>query len=67
MCWWGAALVLGPHVNAGMDPANNPKAWDRLQRAQRAASGVTEKEQVLHQGAGHTLRGESTGEPSAAR
>ncbi len=33
MCWWGAALVLGPHVNAGMDPANNPKAWDRLQRA----------------------------------
>ena len=24
MCWWGAALVLGPHVNAGMDPANNP-------------------------------------------
>lgn len=44
MCWWGAALVLGPHVNASMDPANNPKAWDRLQRAQRAASGVSEKE-----------------------
>ncbi len=44
MCWWGAALVLGPHVNAGMDPANNPKAWDRLQRAQRAASGATETE-----------------------
>src|SRR5262245_45716744 len=42
MCWWGAALVLGPHVNAGMDPANNPKAWDRLQRAQRAASGATD-------------------------
>ena len=20
MCWWGAALVLGPHVNSGMDP-----------------------------------------------
>ena len=37
MCWWGASLVLGPHVNAAMDPANNPKAWDRLQRAQRAA------------------------------
>src|SRR6187402_932465 len=28
MCWWGAALVLGPHVNSTMDPANNPKAWD---------------------------------------
>ena len=20
MCWWGASLVLGPHVNAAMDP-----------------------------------------------
>jgi tetratricopeptide (TPR) repeat protein len=47
MCWWGAALVLGPHVNAGMDPANSPKAWDRLQRAQRTASGATEKEQAF--------------------
>jgi tetratricopeptide (TPR) repeat protein len=47
MCWWGAALVLGPHVNAGMDPNNAPKAWDRLQRAQRTASGATEKEQAF--------------------
>jgi len=46
MCWWGAALVLGPHVNAAMDPANGPKAWDRLQRAERAADGATEKEQA---------------------
>ena len=49
MCWWGAALVLGPHVNAAMDPANNPKAWDRLQRAQRAASGASEKERAYIQ------------------
>jgi tetratricopeptide (TPR) repeat protein len=47
MCWWGAALVLGPHVNSGMDPANNPKAWDRLKRAERAAAGSTEKEQAF--------------------
>jgi tetratricopeptide (TPR) repeat protein len=47
MCWWGAALVLGPHVNAAMDPNNNPKAWDRLQRAQRTASGASEKEQAF--------------------
>ena len=33
MCWWGAALVLGPHVNAGMDPGNHAAAWERLQRA----------------------------------
>jgi tetratricopeptide (TPR) repeat protein len=47
MCWWGAALVLGPHVNASMSPDNNPKAWDRLQRAKRAAAGATEKEQAF--------------------
>ncbi len=47
MCWWGASLVLGPHVNAKMDPANNAKAWDRLQRAQAAADDATEKEQAF--------------------
>ncbi len=46
MCWWGAALVLGPHVNAAMDPASAPKAWDRLQRAQRAAEDASEKERA---------------------
>jgi len=47
MCWWGAALVLGPHVNAAMDPANNAKAWDRLQRAQAAADRATDKERAF--------------------
>ncbi|MEX0735602.1 MAG: hypothetical protein WD944_11105 [Steroidobacteraceae bacterium] len=47
MCWWGASLVLGPHVNSKMDPANNAKAWDRLQRAQRAADDATDKEQAF--------------------
>ena len=47
MCWWGASLVLGPHVNAAMDPANNPKAWDRLQRAQKTADKASEKEQAF--------------------
>ncbi len=37
MCWWGAALVLGPHVNAGMDPANNAAAWERIRAAQSLA------------------------------
>lgn len=45
MCWWGAALVLGPHVNGGMDPANNPLAWNRLQRALALAPGATKREQ----------------------
>lgn len=49
MCWWGAALVLGPHVNSAMDPANNPKAWDRLQRAQKLAAATDERERAYIQ------------------
>jgi tetratricopeptide (TPR) repeat protein len=46
MCWWGAALVLGPHVNSGMEPANNAKAWDRLQRAQKFGPEASERERA---------------------
>jgi tetratricopeptide (TPR) repeat protein len=45
MCWWGASLVLGPHVNAAMDPANNDKAWNRLQKAVNLASKASPREQ----------------------
>lgn len=47
MCWWGAALVLGPHVNAGMDPANNDRAWERLQKARALASRASPREQAF--------------------
>lgn len=47
MCWWGASLVLGPHVNATMDPADAPKAWQRLQRAIELAPGATPREQAF--------------------
>ncbi|QCO68069.2 hypothetical protein E5843_10370 [Luteimonas yindakuii] len=47
MCWWGAALVLGPHVNAGMDPASNARAWGRLQRAVTLAPSATPREQAF--------------------
>jgi tetratricopeptide (TPR) repeat protein len=46
MCWWGAALVLGPHVNAAMDPEITAVAWDRIQRAQAAAAKAPEREQA---------------------
>jgi len=47
MCWWGASLVLGPHVNAAMDPNNNAKAWERLQKAKLLAPGASEREQAF--------------------
>ena len=46
MCWWGAALVLGPHVNAGMDPSKNEAAWERLQAARRLAPAAEQWEQA---------------------
>ena len=46
MCWWGAALVLGPHVNAGMDPSKNEAAWERVQAARRFAPGAEQWEQA---------------------
>lgn len=45
MCWWGASLVLGPHVNAAMDPADGADAWQRLQRARELAPAASEREQ----------------------
>ena len=47
MCWWGAALVVGPHVNAGMDPKNNASAWSRLQKARELAPKASAREQAF--------------------
>ncbi|MDQ3172056.1 MAG: hypothetical protein M3Q55_18165, partial [Acidobacteriota bacterium] len=33
MAHWGQALVLGPNINSPMDPADEPKARDAIQRA----------------------------------
>jgi tetratricopeptide (TPR) repeat protein len=49
MCWWGASLVLGPHVNAAMDPQDNADAWARLQRAQALAPKASARERAFIQ------------------
>jgi tetratricopeptide (TPR) repeat protein len=33
ICYWGAAWVLGPNINAKMDSADAPRAWEHLQKA----------------------------------
>jgi tetratricopeptide (TPR) repeat protein len=33
MAYWGQAFVLGPNINAAMDPAAEPKALELLQKA----------------------------------
>lgn len=47
MAFWGQALSLGPHINAAMDDANVPKAWDALQSAIKLAGNATPREQAF--------------------
>lgn len=47
MCYWGSALVLGPNVNAGMEPGNAPRAHLLASRARELAADATEKERLL--------------------
>ena len=46
MCWWGAALVLGPNINAPMPPEANAPAYERLQAAIALAPDASEHEQA---------------------
>jgi tetratricopeptide (TPR) repeat protein len=47
MCWWGAALTMGPNYNMPMLADRAAAAWDALQRAQEAAAGASPVEQAL--------------------
>lgn len=44
MCWWGLALVLGPNINAPMEPENNAEAHQAVQRALRLSEGGDPRE-----------------------
>jgi len=47
MCFWGAALTLGPNYNMNMRPEAAQPAWDALQRARDLAPRATPVEQAL--------------------
>jgi tetratricopeptide (TPR) repeat protein len=46
MCWWGVALVLGPNINAPMDPAVAPEAYEASRKALALAEHASEKERA---------------------
>ena len=46
MCHWGIAFVLGPNINASMDPSMNAEAYAASRRALALAAGVTERERA---------------------
>jgi len=47
MCFWGAALVLGPNINVPMMPEANPPALDALARAVALEDKASPKERTL--------------------
>jgi tetratricopeptide (TPR) repeat protein len=49
LCYWGEALVLGPNINAPMDPSNAPIAYALVQKAVAVSHTATEKEKALIQ------------------
>jgi len=47
MCFWGEALVLGPNINAPMDPGANAPALSALAKAKALAGTASPREQAL--------------------
>jgi tetratricopeptide (TPR) repeat protein len=47
MCWWGAALVLGPNYNSPMSPEDVRDAWEFTRKAEEAAARASAPERAL--------------------
>jgi predicted Zn-dependent protease len=46
IAYWGQALVLGPNINAPMDPENEPKAYELVQKAIALKSSASPRERA---------------------
>ncbi|MGY6276152.1 hypothetical protein [Methylomonas sp. MgM2] len=47
LCYWGEALVLGPNINAPMEPSAIPTALASIRQAGLLAESATDKERAL--------------------
>lgn len=47
MCYWGEAYVLGPHINAPMDPSAVEPALKAIAKARALAHNASAREQAL--------------------
>lgn len=47
MAYWGQAYVLGPNINAMMEPNNEQQALELVQKAKSLMDGATPREQAL--------------------
>lgn len=47
LCYWGVALVLGPNINAPMDPSHHGEVRQAMAKAQELAPQASAREQAL--------------------
>ncbi|MDX2059435.1 MAG: hypothetical protein SFV24_16615 [Gemmatimonadales bacterium] len=47
ICHWGAALALGPNINAPMDSASGVAAWQAVERARAQLDHASPRERAL--------------------
>ena len=58
MAYWGQALVLGPNINAPMDPEAEPKARELAQKAKSLGKSVDARERALIEALTHRYTGD---------
>ena len=57
MALWGQALVLGPNINAAMDPKDEPAALELIRKAAALTSRATPREQAYIDALGERYSG----------
>ncbi len=65
MCFWGAAITLGPNYNVPMLPERSVMAWEALQRAIAVAPRGTAAEQALIGALARRYKGPEPLDPAA--
>jgi tetratricopeptide (TPR) repeat protein len=59
MAYWGQALVLGPNINAMMEPNDEPHADELVQKALAARGSASPKERALIEALDHRYSGKA--------
>jgi tetratricopeptide (TPR) repeat protein len=67
MAYWGQALVLGPNINAGMEPSDEPMAYELARKAVSLKAGVTPRERGYIDALAKRYTGNSEDRPRADR
>ena len=67
MALWGQALVLGPNINAAMDPKDEPAALELARKAAALRAGATPREQAYIDALAERYSGDAADRPARDR